>query len=205
MIVYQASKRQFIHDTFHDDGAFVLLWPSPPLELDTVGPESPQGCNPELATLVGKSGDYLRNKHLIPMVSQAQPRFRYPDSVKRPQQAYVAPVCQTKVAPALIVCQTSKRLFIHDTFHDDIEFVLSQRYLPIASSRWLRDRADSFAEPLALQHDANEWAEQPVRVTPLVGLEVAVFSAKVTTPVGDVAEFSASCSVPPQKNHDLVS
>jgi hypothetical protein len=29
----------------------------------------------------------------------------------------------------LIVYQASKRQFIHDTFHDDIEFVLSQQYL----------------------------------------------------------------------------
>jgi ATP-dependent DNA helicase RecG len=46
----------------------------------------------QLATLLGKSRDYLRNKHLIPMVSQGQLRFRYPESAKHPHQAYVTPV-----------------------------------------------------------------------------------------------------------------
>lgn len=46
----------------------------------------------QLATLLCKSRDYLRNKHLIPMVSSGQLRFRYPESAKHPHQAYVAPV-----------------------------------------------------------------------------------------------------------------
>ena len=45
----------------------------------------------QLATLLGKSRDYLRNKHLIPMVGSGQLRFRYPESAKHPHQAYVAP------------------------------------------------------------------------------------------------------------------
>lgn len=54
-----------------------------------------QACNPGLATLLatllGKDRDYLRNKHLIPMVRDGQLRFRYPESAKHPNQAYVAP------------------------------------------------------------------------------------------------------------------
>lgn len=46
----------------------------------------------ELATLLGKSRNYLRNKHLIPMISSGQLRFRYPESAKHPNQAYVSPV-----------------------------------------------------------------------------------------------------------------
>jgi hypothetical protein len=46
----------------------------------------------QLATLLGKSRDCLRNKHLIPMVSQGQLRFRYPETAKHPHQAYVTPV-----------------------------------------------------------------------------------------------------------------
>jgi ATP-dependent DNA helicase RecG len=46
----------------------------------------------QLANLLGKSGDYLRNKHLIPMVGRGQLRFRYPESAKHPHQAYVTPV-----------------------------------------------------------------------------------------------------------------
>jgi ATP-dependent DNA helicase RecG len=53
----------------------------------------------QLATLLGKSRDYLRNKHLIPMVSQGQLRFRYPESAKHPHQAYVAPVDATPREP----------------------------------------------------------------------------------------------------------
>jgi ATP-dependent DNA helicase RecG len=46
----------------------------------------------QLATLLGKDRDYLRNKHLAPMVRGGQLRFRYPESAKHPHQAYVAPV-----------------------------------------------------------------------------------------------------------------
>jgi ATP-dependent DNA helicase RecG len=46
---------------------------------------------PELATLLGKEKHYLRNKHLIPMVGAGQLRFRYPESAKHPNQAYVTP------------------------------------------------------------------------------------------------------------------
>lgn len=46
----------------------------------------------QLATLLGKDRDYLRNKHLTPMVRDGQLRFRYPESAKHPHQAYVAPV-----------------------------------------------------------------------------------------------------------------
>jgi len=53
----------------------------------------------QLATLLGKSRDYLRNKHLIPMVSQGQLRFRYPESAKHPHQAYVTPVDATPREP----------------------------------------------------------------------------------------------------------
>lgn len=49
----------------------------------------------ELATLLSKSRDYLRNKHLIPMVGSGQLRFLYPESAKHPHQAYVAPVDKT--------------------------------------------------------------------------------------------------------------
>ena len=45
----------------------------------------------QLATLLGKDRDYLRNKHLIPMVRDGQLRFRYPESAKHPHQAYVVP------------------------------------------------------------------------------------------------------------------
>lgn len=59
--------------------AIVLLCTWKPLTVD------------ELATLLGKSRNYLRNKHLIPMISSGQLRFRYPESAKHPNQAYVAP------------------------------------------------------------------------------------------------------------------
>jgi len=45
----------------------------------------------ELATLLGRKRDYLRNKHLIPMVREGALRFRYPESAKHPHQAYMAP------------------------------------------------------------------------------------------------------------------
>lgn len=38
----------------------------------------------ELATLLGRKRDYLRNKHLIPMVREGALRFRYPESAKHP-------------------------------------------------------------------------------------------------------------------------
>jgi ATP-dependent DNA helicase RecG len=44
----------------------------------------------ELATLLRKKRDYLRNKHLIPMVRDGQLRLRYPETAKHPHQAYVA-------------------------------------------------------------------------------------------------------------------
>ena len=44
----------------------------------------------QLALLLGKNRDYLRNKHLIPMVNGGQLRFRYPESAKHPRQAYMA-------------------------------------------------------------------------------------------------------------------
>jgi ATP-dependent DNA helicase RecG len=44
----------------------------------------------ELATLLNKKRSYLRNKHLIPMVSEGQIKLRYPESAKHPHQAYVA-------------------------------------------------------------------------------------------------------------------
>ena len=44
----------------------------------------------ELATLLNKKRDYLRNKHLIPMVRDGQLKLRYPESAKHPHQAYVA-------------------------------------------------------------------------------------------------------------------
>ena len=59
--------------------AIVLLCTWKPLTVD------------ELSTLLGKSRNYLRNKHLIPMISSGQLRFRYPESAKHPNQAYVAP------------------------------------------------------------------------------------------------------------------
>lgn len=43
----------------------------------------------QLATFLGKSRQYLRNKHLIPMVRDGELRFRYPESAKHPHQAYV--------------------------------------------------------------------------------------------------------------------
>lgn len=46
----------------------------------------------QLATLLGKDRDYLRNKHLTPMVRDGKLRFRYPESAKHPHQGYVAPV-----------------------------------------------------------------------------------------------------------------
>jgi ATP-dependent DNA helicase RecG len=48
-----------------------------------------QSCD-QLATLLGKDRDYLRNKHLTPIVRDGQLRFRYPESAKHPHQAYVA-------------------------------------------------------------------------------------------------------------------
>lgn len=56
---------------------------------------SPQSGD-QLATLLGKDRDYLRNKHLIPMVRDGQLRFRYPESAKHPHQAYVAPEGEDK-------------------------------------------------------------------------------------------------------------
>ncbi|MEA1053464.1 hypothetical protein U5801_27210, partial [Lamprobacter modestohalophilus] len=44
----------------------------------------------ELATLLNKKRGYLRNKHLIPMVSEGQLKLRYPESANHPHQAYVA-------------------------------------------------------------------------------------------------------------------
>ena len=44
----------------------------------------------QLAAQLGKNRDYLRNKHLIPMVNGGQLRFRYPESAKHPRQAYMA-------------------------------------------------------------------------------------------------------------------
>lgn len=49
---------------------------------------SPQTAD-QLATLLGKDRNYLRNKHLIPMVRERQLRFLYPESAKHPHQAYV--------------------------------------------------------------------------------------------------------------------
>lgn len=43
----------------------------------------------QLATLLGKDRQYLRNKHLIPMVRNGELRFLYPESTKHPHQAYV--------------------------------------------------------------------------------------------------------------------
>lgn len=43
----------------------------------------------QLATLLRKDRDYLRNKHLIPMVRDGQLALRYPESAKHPHQAYV--------------------------------------------------------------------------------------------------------------------
>lgn len=45
----------------------------------------------QLATLLNKDRHYLRNKHLTPMVGNAQLSLRYPESAKHPHQAYVAP------------------------------------------------------------------------------------------------------------------
>ncbi|WFP49281.1 hypothetical protein PL263_14375 [Methylomonas sp. EFPC3] len=45
----------------------------------------------QLATLLNKDRHYLRNKHLTPMVGSGQLSLRYPESVKHPHQAYVAP------------------------------------------------------------------------------------------------------------------
>ena len=64
-------------------------------------PEAPavgtQGCKPELASfppkiasLLDKDRHYLRNKHLIPKVRDGLLKFRYPESAKHPNQAYVA-------------------------------------------------------------------------------------------------------------------
>ncbi|WP_415754276.1 hypothetical protein [Pseudomonas leptonychotis] len=50
----------------------------------------------QLATLFGKDRDYLRNKHLTPMVRDGQLRFRYPESAKHPHLAYVAPEGEDK-------------------------------------------------------------------------------------------------------------
>lgn len=49
-------------------------------------------CNllPELATLLGRKRDYLRHKHLIPMVREGTLRFRCPKSTKHPHQAYLS-------------------------------------------------------------------------------------------------------------------
>lgn len=40
----------------------------------------------ELATLLSRKRDYLRNKHLIPMVREGQLHFRYPESAKHPHK-----------------------------------------------------------------------------------------------------------------------
>ncbi|MGY6215773.1 hypothetical protein ACW73L_11500 [Methylolobus aquaticus] len=56
------------------------------LELATLPPE----LATLLATLIGKDRDYLRNKHLIPMVRDGLLKFLYPESAKHPNQAYVA-------------------------------------------------------------------------------------------------------------------
>ncbi|MGV6943318.1 hypothetical protein [Stenotrophomonas maltophilia] len=45
----------------------------------------------QLATFLGKSRQYLRSKHLIPMVRDGELRFHYPESAKHPHQAYVTP------------------------------------------------------------------------------------------------------------------
>ncbi len=44
----------------------------------------------QLATLLDKDRHYLCNKHLIPMVRDGLLKFRYPESAKHPNQAYVA-------------------------------------------------------------------------------------------------------------------
>lgn len=51
---------------------------------------------PELATLLGKSRDYLRNRHPIPVVREGLLRFLYPESAKHPHQAYVAAGAEDK-------------------------------------------------------------------------------------------------------------
>ena len=43
----------------------------------------------QLATLLGKDRQYLRNKHLIPMVRKGDLHFLYPESAKHPHQAYI--------------------------------------------------------------------------------------------------------------------
>ena len=43
----------------------------------------------QLAEALGRSRNYLRNKHLIPMVREGLLRFLYPESAKHPHQAYV--------------------------------------------------------------------------------------------------------------------
>lgn len=44
----------------------------------------------ELATFLQRDRHCLRNKHLIPMVRDGLLKFRYPESAKHPNQAYVA-------------------------------------------------------------------------------------------------------------------
>lgn len=70
--------------------------PNAPTHADTLRSRSveyatrtEEGCNFELATLLGKDRKYSRNKHLIPMVRDGELRFRYPESAKHPHQAYV--------------------------------------------------------------------------------------------------------------------
>ena len=46
----------------------------------------------QLATLLSKDHDYLRNEHLTPMVRDGQLGFRDPESAKHSHQAYVAPM-----------------------------------------------------------------------------------------------------------------
>jgi hypothetical protein len=49
----------------------------------------------------------------------------------------------------LIVYQASKRQFIHDTFHDDIEFVLSQQYLRITGRQSAGCKMPHLRPPMA--------------------------------------------------------
>jgi hypothetical protein len=51
----------------------------------------------------------------------------------------------------LIVYQASKRQFIHDTFHDDIEFVLSQQYLRSTGRRLAGCKMPHSRPPVARQ------------------------------------------------------
>lgn len=51
----------------------------------------------QLASLLQKDRHYLRNKHLIPMVSGGQLTLLYPESAKHPHQAYVSPTHEHEV------------------------------------------------------------------------------------------------------------